>query len=30
MRCKFLTIRQYLSLVFFALVSLLSVLALWP
>ena len=27
---QFLTIRQYLSLVFFALVSLLSVLALWP
>jgi hydrogenase-4 component B len=27
---QFLTIRQYLSLVFFALVSLLTVLALWP
>jgi len=29
-RLQFLTIRQYLSLVFFALVSLLLVLALWP
>jgi hydrogenase-4 component B len=28
-RLQFLTIRQYLSLVFFALVSLLQVLALW-
>ena len=27
---QFLTIRRYLSLVFFALVSLLTVLALWP